>query len=311
MALTLLEAAKMAPPQEAVYIEEYAASSDVLQFIPFREAPGNALPYNREHTLPGVGFRGVNEGYTESTGVINPQVEVCRLFGGDLDVDRSVVDSQGDRVRSAHELLKVKSLAASWTKHFIKGDSSTNPRVFDGLQRRLTGTQLISNAAAGAALSLNKLDEAIDAVDGASAIVLSKGMRRRLTQASRNTSVGGFISYEADAFGRRLAMYADLPLLVVDQDEEDTDILGFTETSPDGSSSTACTSIYVVSFDEMKCCGIQGAIGGRYGMNIRDLGELEDKPVYRTRIDWYTSIAVMHGRAAARLYGITNAAVTV
>jgi hypothetical protein len=52
--------------------------------------------------------------------------------------------------------------------------------------------------------------------------------------------------------------------------------------------------------------GIQAA----GGMNVRDLGELDDKPVYRTRVQWYASIALLHSRAAARLRDIIDGAVT-
>lgn len=308
MSLTLLEAAKLAAPTEAVYIEEYAAQSEILRVIPFKNVPGGALPYNREDTLPGIGFRGVNEGYNESTGIINPQVEVCKIAGGDLDVDRYIIDTQGESVRSSHELMKVKSLAHAWTRTFIKGDSSTNPRVFDGLQIRLTGTQLLDNAGgAGGPLSLNRLDALIDQVDSPTHLVMGKAARRWLTAASRDTNVGGFITHDKDEFGRRISVYNDLPILVVDQDETDTDILGYTEASPDGSVTTN-TSIYCVSFGDMMCTGIQAAAAGEFGISVRDLGELESKPVMRTRIDWYCALAVMHGRSAARLRGITNAA---
>lgn len=309
MALTLLEAAKSMTPQEAVYVEEYAAQSDVLRVIPFLNVQGGALPYNQEHTLPGIGFRGVNEGYDESTGVINPQVEVCKIAGGDLDVDRYIIDTQGESVRSSHELMKVKSLAHAWTRTFIKGDSRTNPRVFDGLQVRLTGSQLIDNAAgAGGPLSLVKLDELIDQVDGATHLIMGKAARRWLTASTRNTGVSGYLSYSKDEFGKPVTQYNDLPILICDQDETDTDILGFTEASPDGSVTTN-TSIYCVSFGDMKLTGIQGQADGTFGISVRDLGELETKPVMRTRIDWYCGIAAMHGRSAARLRGITNAAV--
>jgi hypothetical protein len=40
------------------------------------------------------------------------------------------------------------------------------------------------------------------------------------------------------------------------------------------------------------------------------LGELQTKPVYRTRVEWLVGLAAMHGRCASRIWGITNAAVT-
>jgi predicted metallopeptidase len=44
-------------------------------------------------------------------------------------------------------------------------------------------------------------------------------------------------------------------------------------------------------------------------MEVDDLGQVNDKPVYRTRIEWLISLAVSRGRAAARVWGIKKAAV--
>jgi hypothetical protein len=44
-------------------------------------------------------------------------------------------------------------------------------------------------------------------------------------------------------------------------------------------------------------------------MDVRDLGELQASPFFRTRVEWFAGIACWHGRAAARLWGIKNAAV--
>lgn len=311
MALTLLEAAKQADEMTSVYIEEYAQSSDILATIPFMDVPGGVLAYNREWTLPGVGFRGINEGFSRSTGVMNPQSEVCKLAGGELVVDKYLVDTRGPSVRSSQELMQLKSHALAWTRNFIKGDSRTDPRVFDGLQVRLGGSQLVSNAAAGAPLSLDKLDELIESVHNPTHLIMSKKMRRRLTQAAHNIDVSGYLQTSRDQMGRLQTTYADLPILVTDFDNNDQLILPFTEVSPDGSSSTACTSIYCVSFGEDMCVGIQGASSGVYGISVRDMGEMETQPAYLTRVDWHCAIAVMHGRAAARLAGITDAAVTL
>jgi len=307
MAVTLIESAKKTnDPVQSAVIEMYARSSSVLENLPFDNIQGNALKYNREETLPGVGFRGVNESYTESTGLINPQVEPLVIAGGDLDVDKFILDTMGMGQRSVQEEMKVKALALAWTKAFIKGDQVSDPREFDGLQTRLTGDQLIEagSTSGGDALSLGKLDELIDATDEPTHIMMNKTMRRRLSAAARTTSIGGFITWETDAFGRKLAYYGDLPILIIDKDNTDTDILPFTEVGGSGGTAQTC-SIYCVSFQPGKCQGIQNkAIEGR------DLGELQTKPAMRTRVEWYAGIAMYHGRAAARLRGITNAAVT-
>ncbi|MFM6152358.1 MAG: major capsid protein, partial [Sphaerospermopsis kisseleviana] len=302
MALTLLEAAKFMPEQEAVFVEQYANSAQLLQLLPFRDVPSGALPYNQEHILPGIGFRGINEAFSESTGVINPQVEVCKISGGDCDVDRYQMQTQGDQIRAIHEMMKVKSLAHAWVRTFFKGNSATDPRVFDGLQQRITGTQLISNAAAGAALSLAKLDEALDVVDGSNKVMfMNRTLRRRLSAVSKSTTVSGFVTYEPSDFGYQVMSYNGIPIYTVDWDETDAQILDFTESSPDGSSSVLCSSIYILNIGDMGVTGIQTA-----PMSVRDLGELQTQPVFRTRVEWAASFAVMSGRSVARLSGILN-----
>lgn len=300
MALTLLEASKLNDGNvlKQGVMMKFAESSDILRVLPFSPVAGGSLSYNIEETLPGIGFRGVNESYTESTGILNPQVEVMKIAGGDLDVDNFIIQTRGMEQRAVQEAMKVKALALSWTKTFIKGDSESDPREFDGLQKRLTGDALILNHATGAGLSLAKLDEAIDAVDNPTHIIMSKSVRRRLTVAARTAAVGGDITYMIDEFGKQVAMYNGLPILIADKDNTNTDILGFTETG-------TTTSIYVVSFGEESVSGLENG-----GMDVRDLGEQNAKPVMRTRVEWFSCFGVFAPRSAARLSKITDAAAT-
>lgn len=300
MALTLLEAAKLnsGDVYKAGVMMKFAETSDILRVLMFENINGNSLKYNVEETLPGIGFRGVNESYTESTGILNPKVESLSIAGGDLDVDKFIVDTMGTDQRSVQEGMKIKALALAWTKTFIKGDSESDPREFDGLQKRLSGDAVVANHSTGAGLSLAKLDEAIDAVDGATHIIMSKSVRRRLTVAARTASVGGNISYSLDEFGRQVTKYNDIPILIADKDNTNTDILGFTETG-----STA--SVYVVAFGEGEVSGLENG-----GMDVRDIGELETKPALRTRVEWYSGFGVFAPRTAARLKNITDAAAT-
>lgn len=311
MALTLIEAAKRAGGDDirSAVIEIYAQSSDLLRVLPFEQIEGNALRYNQEDTLPGIGFRGVNEGYSESVGVLNPVTEPLVIAGGDLDVDKFIerTASQNGSQRAAQVAMKIKSLAHKWTNTFIKGDSTTTPKEFDGIQVRLTGNQLIANGSTsgGDPLSLNKLDELIDAVDDPSHLLMSKAMRRLLTAASRDTSVGGHINYAQDEFGRRVTVYNDLPILIMDANASAFATLAFDEANPGGGSNVG-TSIYCVSLRDQMLTGIENG-----GIDAVDLGEQDSKPVLRTRVEWYSGIAVWHPRAAGRLYGIKDAAVTV
>jgi hypothetical protein len=308
MALTLVEAAKLNSGDvlRSAVIEIYASSSDILRSLPFDDIAGNALKYNREQTLPGIGFRGVNEGFSESTGILNPLTEPLVIAGGDLDVDNFILETMGQNQRAVQEAMKIKSLSLAWTAKFIKGDSQSDSKEFDGLQSRVTGQQLIDNGSTsgGDPLSLANLDELIDQVEDPTHLAMNKAMRRRLTQAARDTAVGGFITYRKDEFGRPVTMYNDLPILIFHEDNTGANIMPFDEAAPGGG--TTATSLYCLSLMESKLVGIQNET-----MRVRDLGELETKPVMRTRVEWYCGIAVFHPKAAARLWGISDAAVEV
>ncbi len=309
MALTLVEAAKAAANNGEAFrsgvIEMYARTSSILRVLPFDDISGNALRYNREDILPGVGFRGINESYTESTGILNPITEPLLILGGEIKVDKYITATMGQRQRSTQEALKIKSLAHYFTWAFIKGDGSSDPRQMDGLQARITGNQLLAagTTSGGDALSLGKLDELIDTVSDPTHLIMNKTMRRRLSAASRSTSVGGFITQGKDEFGLPVDMYGGLPILLVDEDNAGNKILPFTEPAPTGGQAQT-TSVYCVSINPGMLSGIQSG-----PMDVTDLGELQSTPAWGTRIEWYAGITIFHGKAAARLNGITNAAV--
>lgn len=308
MGLTLLEASKInsGEVKRAAIIEMFAANSDLLRALPWTDVIGGSLQYTVEGSLPGVAFRGYNETYTPSTGVLNPAVEVLKIVGGNLDVDRAMIKTRGEAVRSVQEAMKVKALSLHIADKLINGDSATTPREFDGLRKRIVGSQLIpanlGSPSANSALSLEALDSAIDEVDGATHLIMSKDMRRKIQKAAR-AGVGGDIQITQDQFGFRTMMYNDLPILVADYDDNGQKIIDFDEAGPAGGSSSS--SIYVVHLGDGYVTGLQNGV-----MEVEDLGLLDDGVYYRTRVEWLAGLAVMHGRACSRVWGITNADVT-
>ncbi|NER22897.1 MAG: hypothetical protein F6J96_19805 [Symploca sp. SIO1C2] len=296
---------------ESAIVQQFADSSPVLDNLTFRTIQGNALRYNRQEKMPGVGFRGLNESFEESTGVMNPQVETLAIAGGYLDVDLSLMRSFGEGIRSDEELNKVDSLALSWTRTFFKGDSSINPREFDGLQRRLTGTQVIDagNSSGGDPLSLRALDRTISRVrrrrrsrgDDDLRLFMNLEMKLQMQAAIRDTAVAGFITLIPDDFGREVMRYQGIIIEALEQDNNGEDILPFAEANP-GGGTPASTSIYCVCFGDLMVEGLQNM-----EIEVRDLGELQSKPCMRTVVEWEAGVAVMDGRAAARLQGVIDA----
>lgn len=308
MALTLLEAAKLHSGDvvRSTIIELFAEKSDLMRAMQWSDIDGNAYRYNQEEALPGISFRGVNEAYpTQTVGVVNPETEHLVIAGGDLDVDTFIIKTMGMGQRAVREAMKVKALAHQISHKFIKGDSASDPREFDGLQKRLIGNQVVSNGASsgGDPLSLAKLDELIDQVEGANALYMNKGMRRRLTAAARNTSVGGYIRFDQDEFGRTQMFYNDLPILIADGGRDLFATLAFDEAATGGGSTA--TSIYCLAIGEGQFSGIQNGV-----MDVRDLGEMESTPAFRTRVEWFVAPLLEDPKAAARLRDISNAAAT-
>ncbi len=313
--ITLLEAAKAAfnggETKRAGVIATFARASAWLANLTFRSIPGNAYSYNQEAVLPGIAFRGINEGYTASAGVINPAAEALRVAGGDLNVDPALVKMFGTDVRTTQETMKTKALSATLSTKLVKGDSSSDPREFDGLQARINvaGTQFVNGGTtdAGDALSLFKLDQLIGLVAGPNKqLWLNKTMIQRITQAARTYTVGGFVMWTPDAFGRQVPNYNGVPMIEPYPENDGTEPVAFDEQgdnlgTPGGSSST---SIYCVSVGDGYFQGIQNGT-----MDVRDLGEDTETPILVTRVEWLVSIVVEHPRAVARYGGISNAAV--
>ena len=290
MALTLLEAQKHAKsPQELAVVTELAAGQ-LLSVLPFRNIEGNGLFWKREESLPDVGFRNYNGSLAESYAEVSQQSESLKLFGGDIKVDRAIIDLEGASAKAYQVQSRVRAMRMAWEALFINGDSNQSPSEFDGLAARIQAGSSQYFANGGGALDLGKLDEVIDNVDaqgGTKYIVCSKSMRRALTRSARANNQ---IEIGRNEFGYQQTTYMGLPLLELDRDHKNVAILD---------SNPAAQDLYVVSFGNDHLTGIQNG-----GVNVRELGESFDQPQLITRVEWYCGMALINGRAAARLAGV-------
>lgn len=286
MALTLLEAQKHAStPQELAVVTELAAGQ-LMSVLPFRSIEGNGLFWKREESLPNVGFRNYNGALAESYGEVSQQSESLKLFGGDIKVDRAIVELEGSEAKAYQIQSRVRAMRMAWEGLFINGDSNQSPSEFDGLAARL-GAGSSQYQAVGGALTEGVLDEALDNVDaqgGSKYIIMSKSMRRKLSSLARGN---GQIEISRNEYGYQQTSYMGVPVLELDRDHQNVAIL-------DGN--IASQDVYVVSFGPDQLTGIQnGAVG------VRELGESFDQPQLVTRVEWYCGLALINGRAAYRL----------
>lgn len=311
MAQTLAEAAKLSENDLQRGIQEiFVQESRVLDRIPLKPIEGNAYAYNEEATLPGIEFRAVNAAYSESVGTVNQKTETLTILGGDADVDTFIIQTRGNvnDQRAAADRGKVKAASYKFQDAFINGDTAVDANSFDGLKKRLTGTQVVDAATNGLPIIgadsaarhafFDKLDELIALVGGADVLYMNRFVKGKLNSAARRE---GFHSADRDEFGRIVTRYNDIPFEDIGTKADGSLIIPQTETQ--GSSSIA-SSIYAVKFgQDEQDQAVTGLTNG--GVQVRDLGEIDAKPVHRTRVEFFCGLAVF-GPGAARLRGVLN-----
>ncbi|MFD7111489.1 major capsid protein [Streptomyces microflavus] len=313
MAVTLVEAAKLSTTSlQRGVIETFVQESSILDRIPFMTIEGNAYGYNEEATLPGVAFRAVNEAYVESTGTVNQKSESLVILGGDADVDKFVVKTRGNLndQRAVQTRMKVKAASYYFQDQFFNGDVAVTPKGFDGLKKRLIGAQVIDAATNGLGIVagghdfFDVLDAAIARVPGINgsngAIYLNSGLIARVKSSARR--LGGVEMIREALTQKMIQTYNGIPML--DPGETPAGALILPQNETQGSSNLA-SSIYVVKYGQDEGDrAVTGLTNG--GVQVDDLGELQEKPAYRTRIEFYTGLAVFGGKAAARIRGVLN-----
>lgn len=305
MALTLLEASKHARSPEELAVVRELSEGDLLSVLPFRSISGSGIFFKREEELANVGFRNINGSLEESYAQTSQQSEALKMFGGDIITDRALLEMSGPEARAYQTQAKVRAMRMAYERVFIKGaEAESGGLEFDGLEKRCgaAGTTSQSFANGGGGLSFAKLDEMLDSVDaqgGSKYLVMSKGMRRSLTAAARNGVINGGINITQNELGRMQSFYQETPILIVDRDESNQEILGNSEA---GNTS----SVYCVSFGDLLTVGLQNG-----GISVRDLGESHDKPAFISRVEWYCGLATVSGRSVARLSGIDSTAAAI
>jgi hypothetical protein len=299
MAVSLLDfqAQTVAPLQKGI-IQQITNESVFLKLLRFIPVDGFAYSYNRQQTLGGIAFRGLNASYTEDTGVINPEVEALSILGGEVRTDRQIVNKQGDSARANAIAAKAKKAGLFYDKYVIDGDPGTDPLQFYGLNQRLTGNQLITVATNGGALTLALLDQAIDAVYGANAkkwIICSRRVRRMVTTLVRAAGGATMAEYQDG----QVVRYDDCGIQTIDEGGDEAAILDNDEVC---GSSGVTSSLYVIRpGSEVDAEGLQGLVGSNM-IEHAAVGLLGT--YYSDIIEANLGLGLFHPRAACRIKGI-------
>nr|DAH75464.1 MAG TPA: major capsid protein [Caudoviricetes sp.] len=289
-------------------IECFAQSSDYFDSLPFENMTGATYEFYRQASLGNTSFRAINEPGVKSRGKLDPYQESSYLIDTDLDVDAGIVRRHGESRRAKEERMQMASVGQLWATTFIKGDNESNPKEFNGLQKRCTAAngrlQVNTGTSGGAPLSLLKLDQAINNTKNANKILAPYSMQPLFIAAARDTSIAGFVIQSWDEIGGVKMSYAGRQILWGYGRDLNTPPLDFNEVAAGGGAASTA-SIYVANFGEDGVRGIQ-----LMNMEATDKGLLEDHITWRTHVSWDVGLVDEHPFCVTRLTSITNAAFT-
>jgi len=322
MAYTLVEAAKLSNDVlQAGVIELFVRDDPVLEKLPFIAIQGNGLTYNVETTEATAQFYNVGDTWVESTPTVTPATASLKILGGDADVDNFLKATRSNINDLKAEALaaKVKAVKKQFMDSFYYGYEAGSPKEFNGLHYLINSylavdssynvVPVATNNSTPVALSMAKLEEAIDKIKGfkPDLILMSKQMRRN---ANKYLVAAGGISYD-DKANKRVQTLLGIPVGVSDyiKDTENCDknfgtYFGYEPTTP-AATSDASTSIFILSFDVKGCCGLQNG-----DITTVPLGDLEIKDASRWRIKWYVSMMLQNILSCAKVTGLANLVAT-
>lgn len=315
MAMTLAESAVVTQDPRLPGVLNVLNTSQILNRTPFEPIAGRAFSYNSEATLPAAAFRAVNAGYTESTGTFATATENLAILGGDYVVDRYLEQTSTGSVASlvaAQRDMKARSVAAKYGDTFINGDTAVDANSFNGLKKRLTGTQVITSGTNGAAMNtdaatrtafLDRLDALLGLVPGADVIYANAQVIALLRTVYRNVTINNFTVDELTGRPVEVPTWQGVPILDAGLKADQTPIIPQTEVA---GSSSVTSSIYAVNFAASEFeQGVMGITNG--GLQVDAPRQLETKPAWLGRIEFYTGLALMGPQPAARLSGVIAA----
>lgn len=292
-------------------IEMFAKSSDIFDVLPFEGLKGSVFQYYRQAVLPTPSFRGINEGSTSGHGTITPLQETTAILDHDIDVDRAIIDRHGPERRNYEEEMGLTAFGQLFTTKVTKGDRTSQPREFNGLQIRAAKYSRVTHNSAssgGAALSLAKLDTAINNVNKPTHILAPYASRPLWIALARTSTLSGFVMQEFDVSGNKgvgglKASYAGLTFLWGYPKDDHPPALAFDEVASGGGSAVTA-SLYILSCGEGRLRGIQVR-----PMGVNDIGLLQDGITYRTHLSWDVGLVDEHKYCLQRLDSWTNAAI--
>lgn len=291
--ITLEEAKKTQKTAiEQGVISEFQRGSRILDRLPFDAAvacggSGSTLTYGYTvlKTPSSAEFRNINEEYTPNMAIRDKKTAQCKIFGGAWKIDRVIDDTSGAlREMNFQMQEKIEGVINLFNYNFINGNSSSNPKEFDGLKKLLEGSDTEYKLEEAIDLStettieqnkdyfIDVLDDFLSTLKGKPDMLIGNSkLIGKIKSVARRL---GYFSQSEDAFGRTIDKYDGIELVdlgVYDRGGQTKDVVEIDENG--------ATSLYAVSFGENGVHGIspQGdKLIKTYGKDVTDTGVMRE-----------------------------------
>ncbi|MCI9463377.1 MAG: phage capsid protein [Lachnospiraceae bacterium] len=212
-------------------IDCFRRSSLLLDKLVFDDAlvPGGAgstltYGYQRVKTPSTAAFREINKEYEPQEQTKEKHEVEVKVFGGAYEIDRVIEGTSGKASEVAQQTeAKVKAACCLFQKTVIDGDSASDKKSFDGLDKALRGTNTEINAGSYIDIStaalldqnyktlLDLLDEFLASLSGRpDCIMANTSMLTKLKAAARRA---GYLTHSEDSFGRSVDSYDGIPFM--------------------------------------------------------------------------------------------------
>jgi len=301
MAITLTEVAK-AQQNEMVkkYVNVLATEFPIQTLLGVDTITGFRKPVTIMSTLPTVNPRAINAAFTASNAAHDTYDIYWKNYGGDFSIDTAL--QAGDPAHAGKQSLAfVQAIAKQVAKQTFEG-TGTDQMV--GIKDYLTAFfagQIINagTTASGDLLTVAMLEDLVDKVAGGNrAIFLSKKVRQRLNALLRATSS---LSEGRDQFGVPVTFFNQIPVYIMEDNNDGTDVLSITEI--DGAATNSDTSsVYCLNLDEN---GVR-AFGPDSGLiNAKTISNVTNADI--SNFELFYAISLDQQRAAARLRYVKQA----
>lgn len=274
LTMTLADSLKLTKDTlQAGVIETLATESKLLAVLPFMNIVGSGYTYNVETKLSDTQFRAVGEAIVPGEASWETRTEALKIMGDEAIVDTFQQQVYGNvtDLMALEVGLKTKAMAHKFEKTFISGDSATNIKEFDGIEKRLIADQRLEGSD-DLFKDVRTLRNMVQG--GVSAYLMNKN-----TVVDYEGLYKDYITWSRNEFGVPVASIGGIQVIDVEPEiiENDGDI-------------------YAVRFGAKEAlCGLTNG-----GVQVKALGEVDNAPQLKTRIEFFCGLAVFNDKTIAK-----------